>query len=82
MSVTFNLKGADWAADKQKAASGDEAEYWSKLELNAKKKLWHQLTMVIYQYFETSKIKYQKFFYILFELKNFVYLNIFKKKNN
>ena len=37
MSVTFNLKGADWAADKQKAASGDEAEYWSKLELNAKK---------------------------------------------
>ena len=48
MSVTFNLKGADWAADKQKAASGDEAEYWSKLELNAKKKLWHQLTMVIF----------------------------------
>ena len=51
MSVTFNLKGADWAADKQKGASGDEAEYWSKLELNAKKKLWHQLTMVLFHNF-------------------------------
>ena len=46
MSVSFNLKGAEWAADKQKSAQGDEAEYWSKLELHAKNKLWHQMTMV------------------------------------
>jgi len=57
MSVTFNLKGADWAADKQKGASGDEAEYWSKLELNAKKKLWHQLTMVLLDIIQNNRFK-------------------------
>ena len=51
MSVSFNLKGAEWAADKQKSAQGDEAEYWSKLELHAKNKLWHQMTMVKFSLF-------------------------------
>lgn len=44
MSVTFNLKGAEWAAEMAKNARGDEAEYWARLETQAKKKLWHQMT--------------------------------------
>ena len=46
MSVSFNLKGSDWAAEKQQNCSGEEAEYWSKLENYSKKKLWHQMTNV------------------------------------
>ena len=46
MSVSFNLKGSDWAAKKQQNCSGEEAEYWSKLENYSKKKLWHQMTNV------------------------------------
>ena len=46
MSVSFDLKGSDWAAEKQQNCAGNEAEYWSKLELLSKKKLWHQLTLV------------------------------------
>merc|ERR1712128_347212 len=75
MSVGFNLKGADWAADKQKAASGDEAEYWSKLELNAKKKLWHQLTVVLLDVIQhkrlskTSNLELYQNFVAEFEIK-------------
>jgi len=75
MSVSFNLKGADWAADKQKTASGDEAEYWSKLELNAKKKLWHQLTVVLLDIIQhkrlskTSNLELYQHFVAEFEIK-------------
>ena len=75
MSVSFNLKGADWAADKQKAAQGDEAEYWSKLELNAKKKLWHQLTVVLLDIIQhkrlskTSNLELYQHFVAEFEIK-------------
>jgi len=57
MSVSFNLKGAEWAADKQKSAQGDEAEYWSKLELHAKNKLWHQMTMVLLDIIQNNRFK-------------------------
>ena len=47
MSVSFNLKGSEWAAKQQQSSQGDAAEFWSKLELYSKKKLWHQLTQVL-----------------------------------
>ena len=47
MSVSFNLKGSEWAAKQQQSSQGDAAEFWSKLELYSKKKLWHQLTQVV-----------------------------------
>jgi hypothetical protein len=46
MSVSFSVKGSEWAAQQQQNCPGDAAEYWSKLELYSKKKLWHQMTQV------------------------------------
>jgi len=57
MSVSFNLKGSDWAAEKQQNCSGEEAEYWSKLENYSKKKLWHQMTNVILDIINNGHLK-------------------------
>jgi 26S proteasome regulatory subunit N9 len=56
MSVSFDLKGSDWAAEKQQNCAGNEAEYWSKLELLSKKKLWHQLTLVVLDILHNSRL--------------------------
>ena len=33
MTVSFDFKGSDWAAEKQQNCAGNEAEYWSKLDI-------------------------------------------------
>ena len=57
MSVSFNLKGSEWAAKQQQSSQGDAAEFWSKLELYSKKKLWHQLTQVVFWNQVSLKLK-------------------------
>jgi len=74
MSVSFNLKGSDWAASQQQNCSGDAAEFWSKLELYSKKKLWHQMTQVILEFinsphFKTSPLEFYTKFVAEFEQK-------------
>jgi len=52
MSVSVDLKGSAWAAQMQQDCPNEAAEYWSKLELYSKKKLWHQMSQTILEFME------------------------------
>merc|ERR1711976_25772 len=74
MSVSFNLKGSEWAAKQQQSSQGDAAEFWSKLELYSKKKLWHQLTQTMLEFvnsptFTVNHLEFYECFVSDFEQK-------------